>query len=110
MLEARRTTADPDLLRQLAQDPIRPVRIAVARNLTTPPDALARLLSDADPHVVWNALLNRATPSDALASLAERADLIERDLIPHHPNAPVELRGRCRCPGYCHGVSAFRRR
>ncbi|WP_426513264.1 hypothetical protein ACPPVO_23165 [Dactylosporangium sp. McL0621] len=51
VLEARSSRTTTERLRQLADDPIRPVRLWAARNPRTPPDALDRLLQDPDSWV-----------------------------------------------------------
>ena len=110
-------------LKVLASDPIRPVRLWVARNPRTPPDALGQLLHDVDSWVQWNALLHHATPSDALLRLAEleeatygQRNSLLRSMIVHHPNTSETLRtrlteeGACRTPGFCAGHDVYRRR
>ncbi|MBF9132417.1 hypothetical protein I0C86_26215 [Plantactinospora sp. S1510] len=116
VLEARSAETIPERLRGLAGDPIRPVRLWVARNPRTPPDALDRLLHDSDSSVQWNALLHLATPGTALERLANdeaakygSRTFHHRSLVAHHPNASTELRhrlaqqGACRCPDWCAG-------
>ena len=106
--EARNQNVPPHRLRELATDPVRPVRLAVARHPAAPPDALAALLNDEDEEVVATALLNRAVPTEALAAHAQAAPQSEMDVVAHHPNAPRHLRGRCSCPEFCFGAAAFR--
>ncbi|MFC6021636.1 hypothetical protein ACFP2T_36410 [Plantactinospora solaniradicis] len=116
VLEARSAVTIPERLRGLADDPIRPVRLWVARNPRTPPDALDRLLHDSDSWVQWNALLHLDTPGTALERLADdeaatygSRTFHHRSLVAHHPNASTELRhrlvqqGACRCPDWCAG-------
>jgi hypothetical protein len=105
--EARDADVSPERLRVLAADPVRPVRLAVAKHPATPPDALTTLLSDVDDQVSWAALLHRSVPTEALTARFETGDESARALIAHHPNAPRDLRGRCFCPDFCFGASAF---
>ncbi len=107
--EARRPDVGAQRLRELARDPVRPVRLLVAQHPATPPDALTGLLADPDEQVVWSALLNRATPAEALAAHAAGASELELSLMAHHPNAPRHLRDGCLCPEFCVGASMFRR-
>ncbi|WP_083971406.1 hypothetical protein [Actinoplanes awajinensis] len=61
--EARSAETTVQRLRELAVDPIRAVRLWVARNANTPPDALGLLLQDADHSVRTNALRHPRTPA-----------------------------------------------
>ena len=110
--EARNFATSPDRLRELAADPILPVRVWTARNPNTPSDSLASLaLGD---RTQWFALHNPGTPAESLRRVArnhydewgrQRMPLIE--LVIHHPNAPDDLRdeyiavGACANPRYC---------
>ena len=108
VLEARMAAVPVERLRELAADPIRPVRLNVARHPRTPADALGRLLFDVDSTVVWNALLHPGTPTEALIRFAGSATSSDWTLLAHHPQAPNDFRGRCDCPSWCLGSTAFR--
>ncbi|MFC4068313.1 hypothetical protein [Actinoplanes subglobosus] len=120
VLEARSPHTTLDRLRELAGDPIRPVRLWTARNPRTPPDALDRLMDDEDSSVEYNALLHHDTPGPALQRTAGREEvrfgdrhLLDRAMIAHHPNTPDDLRrrlleqGACTCPAWCSGLAPF---
>ncbi|SDS87410.1 hypothetical protein [Actinoplanes derwentensis] len=113
--EARSTATTEQRLRELAADPIRPVRVWTARNPNTPPDAVATLLQDADCSVRNEALYHLRTPAVALELLArqeaEEAEAArlpntaakKRHVVAHHPNTPPQLRDELIAAGVCPG-------
>jgi hypothetical protein len=112
--EARSTDTTEQRLRELAADPMRPVRVWTARNANTPPDALTNLLEDADHSVRSAALYHPRTPAAALALLArqeaEKAEAArlpnataKRHVVAHHPNTPPQLRDELIAAGVCPG-------
>jgi hypothetical protein len=113
--EARSTDTTEQRLRELATDPIRPVRVWTARNPKTPPDAVATLLQDADCSVRNEALYHLRTPAAALELLARQeaeeaeaahlpnATTHKRHVVAHHPNTPPQLRDELIAAGVCPG-------
>ncbi|MEU8658478.1 hypothetical protein AB0C31_17400, partial [Actinoplanes philippinensis] len=113
--EARSIDTAQQRLRQLATDPIRPVRVWTARNPNTPPDAVAILLQDADCAVRNEALYHLRAPAAALEGLARReaeeaeaarlpnATTHKRHVVAHHPNMPPPLRDELIAAGVCPG-------
>ncbi|WP_433797892.1 hypothetical protein [Actinoplanes sp. CA-252034] len=113
--EARSTDTTEQRLRELATDPLRPVRVWTARNPNTPPDVVAILLQDADCSVRNEALYHLRTPAAVLQVLArQEAEEVEAALLPngtthkrhvvaHHPNTPPQLRDELIAAGVCPG-------
>ncbi|MBF6348218.1 hypothetical protein IU448_04215 [Nocardia flavorosea] len=104
----------PDRLRELAADPVLPVRLWTARNPNVPADAFVRLIVDEDNPVRWNAITNPGVPPAALRHVAALEadrhgdqDFTLRENLAHHPNATAEFRaelikaGTCRNPASC---------
>lgn len=69
VLETRRLTTSPDRLRELAWDPIPPVRLWASGNPKMPPDVLDELVRLGETG--W-ALFNFSSPESALRFAAER--------------------------------------
>ncbi|GIE78501.1 hypothetical protein Aph02nite_44510 [Actinoplanes philippinensis] len=110
--EARSIDTTEQRLRELATDPIRPVRLWTARNPNTPPNAVAILLQDADRGVRNEALYHLRAPAAALEVLARReaeaaelpnATTHKRHVVAHHPNTPLPLRDELIAAGVCPG-------
>ncbi len=120
VLEARSNQASVKRLRELAEDPVRVVRLYASWNYRTPADALGPLLAEDDYLVWWNVIHNPRTPAEALArAVAAETDpepwSTKRHIVAHHPSAAPELRtallavGACRYPDSCHYEANFRR-
>ncbi|MEU1525364.1 hypothetical protein ABZ413_24515 [Nocardia rhamnosiphila] len=111
VLETRDPATCPDRLRQLAVDPVRPVRLWAARNPNTPADALTLLVVDEDSSVQWNAIVNPVVPVEALRRVAAieaarwgNRHLLLRERVVHHPNVTDELRAELINAGTCQRV------
>ena len=119
MVEARDLATPPDRLLQLAHDPWRPTRIAVAVHPFAPTEAIDLLLADGDANVSWRAVQHPAASGPALASAADAEARTQqaagtsynflRSYVVHHPRAPDDVRdtllrdGACGCTtgGWC---------
>jgi hypothetical protein len=117
VVEARDIATPPSRLAELAADPWRPTRIAVAVHPWAPPRAIDALLGDTDSNVVWRAVQHPAAGGEALtqvaadeadrAAAAGRSDVFLRAYVVHHPNTPATVRDAllrdgacgCGCPG-----------
>lgn len=117
VLETRRLSTSPDRLRELAWDPIPPVRLWASGNPNMPPDVLDELVRSDETGWV---LFNPSAPESALRFAAERERQEQgasehpfiwvRALCYMHPNAGRAFRRELRKQGVKRAVLARGRR
>jgi len=91
LAQSAREATSPELLSQLADNPISMVREAVASNPNTPPHVLEKLSKDKDIYVQTAVASNQDIPLDVLLTLSMVQLSIVQEAIAMNPSTPPAI-------------------